>query len=259
MDHVEFVRDGAIVTVRLNRPDRLNALSEPMKDRLGDLFQQLGQDASVRALVICAAGRGFCASGDVATMGDFTPASAMDRLKRAHRWVSALAALDCPVVAAVRGPVAGAGWSMALACELVIASETAKFSQVFKNVGLMPDSGALWFLAQHLGPLRAKELIFKGRVLTAAQALSLDLVTEVVPDDQLEARTAEWAAELAAGPATAFAMTKRVMRQLAVPSLQQALDAEATAQSVALLTDDHREGIRAFREKRPPRFGATQE
>lgn len=256
--HVLYQRDGPIATVQLNRPDRLNALSEPMKDRLGDLFLAIARDPAVRVVVLRAAGRGFCASGDVSTMGEFTPATAMARLKRAHRWIAALAALDVPVVAAVRGAVAGAGWSMALAADVILASETAKFSQVFKNVGLMPDTGALWFLGRQLGPIRAKELIFKGRVLSAAEAMALDLVTEVVADDTLDARAQQWAEELAAGPATAFAMTKRAMRQLQQPSLEQALEAEASAQSLALLTDDHREGIRAFRERRAPRFGGER-
>jgi 2-(1,2-epoxy-1,2-dihydrophenyl)acetyl-CoA isomerase len=254
MDHIQHSVEGAIATVRLNRPERLNALSEDMKDRLGDLFLQLGQDKSVRAVMLSAAGRGFCASGDVSTMGQFTATTAMERLKRAHRWVLALAAIDKPVIAAVRGPVAGAGWSMALACDVVLASETAVFSQVFKNMGLIPDSGALWFLAQHLGPLRAKELIFTGRKLPAAEAHALGLVTSLVPDERLEEEALRWARELAEGPTFAYGLTKKAFRQLAIPSLEQALDAEAAAQSVALLTEDHREGVKAFLEKRPARF-----
>lgn len=254
---IDSVIDGPVATLRLNRPDRLNALSEEMKDSLGDILLALGRDESVKVVVLGAVGRAFCASGDVTTMGHFTAKSAMSRLKRAHRVITALANLDQPVIASVRGAVAGAGWSMVLCCDVVIASETAVFSQVFKNVGLIPDCGALWFLSQHLGPLRAKELIFTGRKMAAAEAASLGLVTHVVADDQLENETARWASELCAGPTLAHGITKKLLRQMVSPSLEQALNAEAWAQSVALQTDDHREGVKAFLERRPPRFGGS--
>lgn len=252
--HVTLAIDGGVATVRLNRPDRLNALSESMKDRLGDIFLQLAADDAVRVVVLAGNGRAFCASGDVSTMGKFTPATAMARLKRAHRSISALAALEKPVIAAVRGPVAGAGWSMALACDVVIASENAVFSQVFKNMGLIPDTGALWFLSQHLGPLRAKELMFTARKMTAGEAHQLGLVTDVVADDQLDAHATTWVNTLLEGPTFAFGLAKRVFRQLQSPTLEQALDSEAWAQSVALLTNDHREGMEAFFGKRKPVF-----
>ena len=252
--HIELLREGPLATVRLNRPDALNALSEPMKDELGALFAELARDATVRAVVLCAAGRAFCASGDVTTMGDFTVASAQDRLKRAHRMIINLAAIEKPVIAAVQGAVAGIGWSMAMACDQIIATENAYFSQVFKNVGLAPDGGAIYFLTQNLGVLRAKELVLSGRRVGAREALEMGLVSRVVPDGEQEQQARALAEELAHGPTMAFGFGKKLFKQTITPTLETFLDAEAWAQGNALLTDDHREGVRAFLEKRKPVF-----
>ena len=252
--HIELLREGPLATVRLNRPDALNALSEPMKDELGALFAELARDATVRAVVLCAAGRAFCASGDVTTMGDFTVASAQDRLKRAHRMIINLAAIEKPVIAAVQGAVAGIGWSMAMACDQIIATGNAYFSQVFKNVGLAPDGGAIYFLTQNLGVLRAKELVLSGRRVGAREALELGLVSRVVPDGEQEQQAKALAEELAHGPTMAFGFGKKLFKQTITPTLETFLDAEAWAQGNALLTDDHREGVRAFLEKRKPVF-----
>ncbi len=252
--HIELLREGPLATVRLNRPDALNALSEPMKDELGALFAELARDHAVRAVVLCAAGRAFCASGDVTTMGDFTVTSAEDRLKRAHRMIINLAAIEKPVIAAVQGAVAGIGWSMAMACDQIIASENAYFSQVFKNVGLAPDGGAIYFLTQNLGVLRAKELVLSGRRVAAREALELGLISSVVPDGEQEQQARALAEELAQGPTMAFGFGKKLFKQTITPTLETFLDAEAWAQGNALLTDDHREGVRAFLEKRKPVF-----
>ncbi|MSQ18410.1 MAG: enoyl-CoA hydratase [Betaproteobacteria bacterium] len=247
------IADG-VATVTLNRPERLNALSEEMKDTLGDILLALARDDAVRVVVLNANGRGFCASGDVTTMGRFTAATGMERLKRAHRVVAALANIEKPVIAAVRGPVAGIGWSLALACDAIVASDTAVFSQVFKNVGLIPDGGAVYFLCQHLGPIRAKDMVMTARKVPAAEALALGLVTCVVPDVELEAETERRARELSSGPTFAFGVAKKMFKQMYLPNLEAALDAEAWAQGLALLTDDHREGAAAFQEKRKPTF-----
>ena len=252
--HIELIREGAIATVRLNRPDALNALSEPMKDELGTHFAELARDKSVRAVVLCATGRAFCASGDVTTMGNFTVASAQDRLKRAHRMIINLAAIEKPVIASVRGAVAGIGWSMAMACDQIVASESAYFSQVFKNIGLAPDGGAIYFLTQNLGLHRAKELVLSGKRVTAAEARELGLVARVVPDERLEAETQALAEELASGPTMAFGFGKKLFKQMFMPTLETFLDAEAWAQGNALLTEDHKEGVRAFLAKRKPLF-----
>jgi 2-(1,2-epoxy-1,2-dihydrophenyl)acetyl-CoA isomerase len=254
MEHIEVSYEGAVATVKLNRPNVLNALSEPMKDEMGTLFADLGRNPSVRAVVLCAAGRAFCASGDITTMGNFTVRSGQERLKRAHRMIIALASIEKPVIASVRGAVAGIGWSMALACDQVIASDTAYFSQVFKDVGLAPDGGAIYFLTQNIGVQRAKELVLSGRRLKAQEAFDLGLVARVVPDAELDSCTRQLAAELAAGPTLAFGFGKKLFKQMFTPTLESFLDAEAWAQGAALVSDDHREGARAFLEKRKPIF-----
>ena len=208
----------------------------------------------MRAVLLQASGKAFCASGDVSTMGDFTPASGRDRLKLAQRMVRNLANIEKPVVAAVRGAVAGIGWSMALACDMIIASETAKFSQVFRNVGLVPDGGAIYFLTQHLGLFRAKELVYSGRRVEAAEALSLGLVNRVVPDAELDAIAWQQAEEFARGPTFALGVAKKMFKLMYQPDLETLLDAEAWAQGIALMTDDHKEGVRAFFDKRKPEF-----
>lgn len=255
-DLVLCSREGAVARVTLNRPDRLNALTDAMRDRLTALFGELGRDDGVRAVILDAAGRGFCASGDATTMGRFTAISARDRLRSAHRMITAIANIEKPVVAAVRGPVAGIGWSMALACDLVVASETAVFAQVFRNVGLVPDGGAIYFLTQVLGVMKAKELVYTGRKLPAEEAMALGLLTRLVADGDLEAEAQALAAELAQGPGFAFGIAKKMFKSMNTPSLEACLDAEAWAQGLALLTDDHQEGIAAFKAKRKPEFQA---
>jgi len=253
-DLVQYRREGSVAIIRLNRPERLNALTDPMREGLADRFVQANRDADVRAVVLCAAGRAFCASGDVSTMGDFTVASARERLRRAHRMITTLAELDKPVVAAVQGAVAGIGWSMALACDVVYAAQSAYFSQVFKNVGLAPDGGAIYFLAQNIGLLRAKELVLSGRKVGAQEAFEMGLVTRVLEPDALEPAALELAAQLARGPTLAYAFGKRMFKQVYAQALESYLDIEAWAQSAALMSADHREGVEAFLAKRPPAF-----
>jgi 2-(1,2-epoxy-1,2-dihydrophenyl)acetyl-CoA isomerase len=252
---VELSQAEGIATVTLNRPDKLNALNPEMREELARLFTLLGQDTATQAIILTGAGRGFCGSGDVTSMGAFTPESARDRLKQAHRMILAVANVEKPVIAAVRGPVAGIGWSLAMACDLVVASETAKFIQVFMNVGLAPDGGAIYFLTQLLGAQRAKEIVYRARPIPAAEALALGLATRIVPDEELESAAQSLAAEFAAGPAFSFGVTKKLFKSMAVPSLEAFLDTEAWAQEACLMTADHREGVAAFLEKRRPEFG----
>jgi 2-(1,2-epoxy-1,2-dihydrophenyl)acetyl-CoA isomerase len=252
--NVRYELKEAVAIVTLDRPDKLNALTVEMREALGNYFEQAARDPAVRAVLLQASGKAFCASGDVNKMGDFTPASGRDLLKLAHRMVRNLANIEKPVVAAVRGAVAGIGWSMALASDVVIASETAKFSQVFRNVGLVPDGGAIYFLTQHLPLFRAKELVYSGRRVEAAEALALGLVNRVVPDAELDAIAWQQAEELARGPTLALGIAKKMFKLMYQPDLETLLDAEAWAQGLALMSDDHKEGVRAFFDKRKPQF-----
>ena len=251
---IRYEVDDAVAIVTLDRPEKLNALTVEMREALGTAFESAGRDPAVRAVLLCASGKAFCASGDVSKMGQFTPASGRELLKLAHRMVRNLANIEKPVVAATRGAVAGIGWSMALACDAIIASDTARYTQVFRHVGLVPDGGAIYFLTQHLGLLRAKELVYSGRRIDAQEALSMGLVNRVVPDDTLDAVALAYARELASGPTFALGVAKKMFKLMYQPDLETLLDAEGWAQGLALLTDDHQEGVQAFFDKRKPQF-----
>ncbi len=247
------LRDGVAI-ITLDRPEKMNALTVEMREALGTYFEIAARDPAVRAVLLRASGKAFCASGDVSKMGEFTAQSGHTLLKLAHRMVRNLANIDKPVVASVRGAVAGIGWSMALACDAVIASDTARFTQVFRHVALVPDGGAIYFLTQHLGVQRAKELVYSGRRIDAQEAHALGLVNKVIPDEELDAAAFDYARELASGPTFALGVAKKMFKLMHQPDLETFLDAEGWAQGLTLLTQDHAEGVKAFFEKRKPVF-----
>lgn len=255
--NVTYELRDAVAIITLDRPEKMNALTVEMREALGTFFETAARDPQVRAVLLTANGKAFCASGDVSKMGEFTPASGKQLLARAHRMIRNLANIEKPVVAGVRGAVAGIGWSMALACDAVIASETAKFTQVFRHVGVAPDGGAVYFLTQHLGVQRAKELVYSGRRVDAQEAHGMGLVNKVVADDALDTAAFDYARELANGPTFALGVAKKMFKLMYQPDLETLLDAEAWAQGLTLLTDDHKEGVKAFFEKRPAVFRGT--
>jgi 2-(1,2-epoxy-1,2-dihydrophenyl)acetyl-CoA isomerase len=252
--NVRFEKEGAVAILTLNRPDKLNAMADPMWDALHAHLGALAQDESVRAVILTGAGRAFCSGGDVGGMARSDIVSGRARSQRRHRAITALYQLEKPVVAAVRGAVYGIGNALALACDLVIASETARFSMVFKKVGLVPDGGAIFFLTRQLGIARAKELVYTARPVEAAEALDLGLATRIVPDERLDAEARAVALELAQSATYALALAKTMFRTMAVPTLEMLLEMETLASGVTRLTHDHKEGVAAFKEKRPPRF-----
>lgn len=251
---IRIERHGAVAHLVLARPERLNALTPDMMEQLGEATLALQKDAGVRAVVLRGEGRAFCAGADVGTMTGFDVVAGRARIHRAHRVIAGLANLDKPVIAAVRGATVGVGWSFAMACDLILASDNVRFGQVFKKIGLAPDGAAAYFLSQMIGTLRARELMLSARLVEAPEALALGLVNEVLPDAQLEARAAALAEELAASATFALAMGKRLFRGAVQPSLEAFLELESQVQNLVLQTDDHKEGAAAFREKRQPRF-----
>lgn len=251
---IDYELDDTVATVTINRPEKLNALSESMKAQLARIFRELDTDPAVRAVVLTGAGRNFSAGGDVGTMTEATAASSKARIGTAHAVVRAIAGTDKPVIAAVRGPVAGMSCGLAWASDLVIASDTTVFHHSFKRIGLAPDGGTVFFLRQTLGPALAKELIFSGRAMSALEAKELGLVNQVVPDAELAKVAREQALELAAGPSFAYGLSKSMFRAVDTPSLETFLHLEAGLQGMAMLSEDHKEGAFAFREKRSPRF-----
>jgi 2-(1,2-epoxy-1,2-dihydrophenyl)acetyl-CoA isomerase len=252
---VELAKRDGIATVTLNRPDKLNALTDEMYVQLIDMFTELTADDAVRAVVMTGKGRGFCSGSDVGGMLKSDMVEGRRRLQqRHHRMIRSIAYLEKPVIAAVRGPVAGIGFSIALACDLIVASETARFSQIFKNIGLIPDGGSVFFLTQYLGIARAKELVYTARMLPAQEAKEWGIVSRVVPDGELETAATGLAAELANSATFALGLAKKMFQAMYVPTLETLLETENLSQSLARLTEDHREGVTAFRDKRKPKF-----
>jgi 2-(1,2-epoxy-1,2-dihydrophenyl)acetyl-CoA isomerase len=252
---VELIIEGAVAKVVLNRPDKLNALTREMRVQLCDHFERLRFDDTVRAILITGEGRAFCTGADVDGMqrGGLR-AERQKIMGGSHKFLRVMHAIEKPIIAAVRGPTVGIGWSIALACDLIVASETARFSQIFRRLGLAPDGGAIWFLTRRIGMAKAKELVFTARFVEAAEALSLGLVNEVVPDDQLMSRAEALVADLASGPTFAFGLAKKLFHMASSPSYEDFLDMEAFVQPQLDQTEDHREGVAAFREKRKPNF-----
>ena len=244
----------SIATVLLDRADKLNALSGEMYHELADIFTALNTDDTARAVVLTGAGRAFCAGGDVGSMGGYDVVSGRKRSKGHQQMILALHHLEKPVIAAIRGPAAGIGASMALACDLIVASETAYLLMAFKNVGIPPDGGAIYFLAQHLGLARAKEIVYSARKLPAAEAKDMGLISKVVPDDQLETEAMALARDIAGSATYALTLAKRMFQYMYVPTLEQLLEMEVLAICGARMTQDHVEGVTAFKEKRKPQF-----
>ena len=253
MAEVETSQDGAVLTITLNRPDVLNAFNKTMHDALEAALKD-ARDPGIRAVVVTGAGRGFCVGQDLT---EFREASGdiADRLRGSyHPNILAVRALEKPVIASVNGPAAGAGLSFAAACDLRIAADSATFIPAFINIGLVPDSGGTFFVARLLGPARAFEWMISGRRLTAAEAQAWGLVSEVVDADRLPERAAELAATLAAMPTRAIGMTKRLFDSAPNNTLEEQLELEAQLQSAATSSEDFREGVTAFLEKRDPDF-----
>jgi 2-(1,2-epoxy-1,2-dihydrophenyl)acetyl-CoA isomerase len=253
MAEVETSRDGAVLTITLNRPDVLNAFNTEMHRALATALKD-ARDPEVRAVVLTGAGRGFCVGQDLTEFRE-APGDIGSRLRgNYHPNIRAIRALEKPVIAAVNGAAAGAGMSIACACDLRIAADSASFIPAFINIGLIPDSGGSYFVTRILGAARAFEWLASGKKLTAAEAHAWGLVSEVVERDALPARAAELAAQLANLPTRGIGMTKRLLDHAVDATLEEQLEREAQLQTAATQTADFREGVAAFLEKRPPNF-----
>ena len=247
--------DGPVATLTLDRPEALNALTVAVKVALREALERLATDRDVRVVILTGAGRAFCAGQDLAER-DQPDAAPLDveLRERYNPIIRALRSMGQPVIAAVNGVAAGAGASLAFACDLRIAAEDARFVLAFGRIGLVPDSGATWFLPRLVGAARAAELTLVGDPVGAEEALRIGLVSRVVPGDQLLAQARELADRIAAGAPMAQALTKGALERAATIDLETALDGEAKLQGIAGASADHAEGLAAFREKRAPRF-----
>jgi 2-(1,2-epoxy-1,2-dihydrophenyl)acetyl-CoA isomerase len=253
MAEVETGREGAVLTITLNRPEVLNALTRDLQKQFLAALKD-ARAADVRAVVITGAGRGFCVGQDLTEFKEGA-GDVADRLRaNYHPTILAIRELEKPVIAAVNGAAAGAGLSLACACDIRIAADSASFVPAFINVGLVPDSGGTFFIARLLGPARAFEWMSSGTKLTAAEAQAWGLVSEVVEGDALATRAAELAATYAGLPTRGVGLTKRLFDRATHNRLEEQLELEAQLQAAATGTEDFREGVVAFLEKRDPRF-----
>ena len=255
MTGLRYETAEGIATITLDRPDALNALTVPLKRALIDAFERAGGDASVRVVVLTGEGRAFCAGQDLHER--LEPGAApldVELRERYNPLILAMWRLDKPIIGAINGVAAGAGASLAFACDIRIASDAASFILAFGRVGLIPDSGATWFLPRLVGLAKATELALTTEPLTATEAARIGLVSRVVPAEALAGEARAVATRLAAGAPRALALTKEAMRRSLETGLEAALDYEAELQGQAGATKDHAEGLRAFIDKRPPRF-----
>lgn len=251
--------EGYVRTLRLNRPDVLNSFNNDLLAALGKAVREAERDKAVRCLVITGAGRGFSAGQDLADVADKYKGDAPIELgshlrDRYNGTISKIRNMEKPVIAAVNGVAAGAGCSLALACDVRIAAESASFIEAFVHVGLVPDSGSTFFLPRLIGVSRALEMAITGRKVKADEALQIGLVNKVVPDGELAAETMKLAQQLAGLPPRAIGLTKRMMNRAWTAELDDQLEYEAMMQTTAGQTRDHREGVAAFLEKRKPSF-----
>src|SRR5438034_4118442 len=255
---IKVAEDNGIVTITLNRPDRLNDFVGDRRRDRAEALEEAGSDPHVRVVVITGAGRAFCAGGDVHFMAELVRRNDAEEFARllgaARRVILAIRRMTKPVIASINGAAAGAGFNLALACDLRIASSTATFSQSFVKLGFHPDWGGTYFLPRIVTPNIACELFFLGETIDAQEALRLGLVNRVVAPEELAAETQKLAERLRAGPAVSIAAAKHAVYASEHDTLEKMLQYEVEAQLRCFESEDGREGVRAFIEKRPPRF-----
>ncbi len=257
MDMVKYqLSPEGIARITLATPTNMNALSAAMFADLLPLLEQVGQDDKVRVVVITGEGRAFCAGGDLAEMKEGFDGNYgfYKHMELANRFTVALAELPKPVIAQVNGAATGAGMNMALAADIAIAADNAKFSEIFGNVGLVPDVGGTYLLPRVVGRAKAKEIVMTYRMITAQEALDLGIVNRVIPAAELEAEVDKLAQRIAKGPTFALALGKKLINRSFEVDIRTALDMECMAQALAGNSEDHKEGVAAFFEKRAPRF-----
>jgi len=249
---------NAIATLTFNRPDRLNSFTVEMHSEVADAISKIEEDSAIRVLVITGAGRGFCAGQDLSDRA-VAPSSEKPDLgesleNRYNPLIRKITGLKKPVICAVNGVAAGAGANIALACDIVIAKQSAKFIQSFANIGLVPDSGGTWNLPRLIGQARALGLALTGEPINAEKAMQWGMIWKAVEDDQFEAEVTQLAEKFSAAPTQGIAAIKKAIREAHIHSLDQQLDVERDMQRSLGKTHDYQEGVSAFMEKRDPQF-----
>lgn len=257
-EHILVSEAEGIVTITLNRPDKLNAFVGHMRRDLAEALEHAGSDRSVRVVIVTGAGRAFCAGGDVAFMAELMNRRDAEEFSRilgaGRRVITAIRQMTKPVIASINGPASGAGCNLAFACDLRIASNNATFSQSFAKVGLHPDWGGTYFLPRLVTPNKACEMFFLGESIDAAEAFRLGIVNQVVAPEELDNATMQFAERLRAAPPIALAAAKHAVYMSEAADLEEMLRYEIEAQLRCFESEDGHEGVRAFLEKREPRF-----
>jgi enoyl-CoA hydratase/carnithine racemase len=257
-EHIQTIEAEGILTITLNRPDRLNAFIGHMRRDLAEALEHAGSDRSVRVIVITGAGRAFCAGGDIAFMAELMQRRDADEFSRilgaGRRVILAIRQMTKPVIASINGPASGAGCNLALACDLRIASNNATFSQSFAKVGLHPDWGGTYFLPRMVTPNKACEMFFLGESIDAEEALRLGILNQLVAPEDLESATLQLAQRLRAAPPIALAAAKHAVYLSQAAELEEMLRYETEAQLRCFDSEDGHEGVHAFLEKREPKF-----
>jgi 2-(1,2-epoxy-1,2-dihydrophenyl)acetyl-CoA isomerase len=252
---VLYTKEGAIARITLNRPDVFNAFNDEQSYQLQDALKQAAKDAEVRVVILTGAGKAFCSGQDLKAIAGGQKRSLSESLyKRYNPIIRAMRDMPKPIICRLNGVAAGAGASLALACDFIVAAENASLIEVFVNVGLVPDSGSSYFLARGISPARAFELCTMASKVTAAEALSLGLINRVCPAEQLDEEVNKVAEYYAAAPTLAIGMIKKMLNKAPTADLESALQYEAYCQEIAGRSDDYREGVASFNEKRKPVF-----
>ncbi len=251
-----YQTDSGVATITLNRPDRLNALNDEMMAEVTKALKTAGKDGGVRAIVLTGAGRGFCAGQDLETFkGQRRENQVYEHLLGHYRpLIKTFHTVEKPILAAVNGVAAGAGASLALACDLRLMASNASLLQAFSNIGLVPDSGSTWFLVRQVGYSRAYEIAIEGERIPAGRCMELGLTNRVVEPEALLDEAQAWAEKLARRPTLALGLTKRAMQRAIHSTILEAIEYEAHLQQLASESEDFAEGVRAFAEKRPAVF-----
>lgn len=250
-----FEKSAGVATIYLNEPESLNALSASIKEGLFNTLMACEQDDTVKVIILTGKGRAFCAGGDIKTMGAANTAVQMKkRMDSTAKLVQLIHQISKPIISAVHGYAFGAGFSIALASDIIVSEKGTKFGLAFKNLGAIPDCGAHYFLSKAVGPWKAKEWIWTGATITAEEGERYGFVNQLVEQGDTYTKSKELALELSNGPVHAFGFAKSIVNRSFNLDLGEVLELEGFGQAIAFQTKDHQEGVQAFREKRTPQF-----
>ncbi|WLR57141.1 enoyl-CoA hydratase [Mesobacillus subterraneus] len=253
-EHLIINKNGTVLSLTLNRPESLNAFSPDMILNLTDTLRNAQNDPEVKVIVLSGAGRSFSAGGDVKTMGEANAVGVYDHIGRLNECILEMKNTEKPIIAAVHGFAAGAGFNLVLACDLIIAADDSKFALSFSQVGLVSDGGGSYFVPRLVGPHLAKQFMFTAEPITAERLYQLGVINHLVPVETLQEETLKLAGQLATGPTRTYGMIKKLVDHSMTATLEEILEQERITQTMMVSTEDHQEGIAAFKEKRKPKF-----